>query len=207
LNRAKSVAVSAHIATEHGRYLSKSANKQARTLELEFTLAPRVGTDRNKRQGASRVERNDEEGAVGYDTEPGGPGGGPKQIHTLTPQDFPALGNSTVTVQSRPTTTVNFTSKVNPFSGDDFPSLGRVQVFKFYSNYMYFFNRWFANTCCDDNDGFFEFAEKGFRCDHNSDFAGPLRSKFDEKCGEFPLFGSTVKWDKHRTSESEVGIL
>jgi hypothetical protein len=114
----------AHIATEHGRYLSKSANKQARTLELEFTLAPRVGTDRNKRQGASRVERNDEEGAVGYDTEPGGPGGGPKQIHTLTPQDFPALGNSTVTVQSRPTTTVNFTSKVNPFSGDDFPSLG-----------------------------------------------------------------------------------
>jgi hypothetical protein len=75
--------------------------------------------------------RNDEEGAVGYDTEPGGPGGGPKQIHTLTPQDFPALGNSTVTVQSRPTTTVNFTSKVNPFSGDDFPSLGRVQVLNF----------------------------------------------------------------------------
>ncbi|RZC39782.1 hypothetical protein BDFB_001107 [Asbolus verrucosus] len=67
---------------------------------------------------------NDDEGAVGYETEPGGPGGGVKQVHTLTPQDFPALGNSTVTVQSRPTTTVNVTSKLKPFNGEDFPSLG-----------------------------------------------------------------------------------
>ncbi|EFA07884.1 E3 ubiquitin-protein ligase ZNF598 [Tribolium castaneum] len=111
----------AHIATEHGRHLSKSANKQARTLEFEFTLAPRPGSDRNKRQ--TRLERTDEEGAVGYDTEPGGPGGGPRTT-TLTPQDFPALGNSTVTVQSRPTTTVNFTSKLNPYNSDDFPALG-----------------------------------------------------------------------------------
>lgn len=43
----------AHIATEHGRYMSKSATKQARTLELEFTLAPRMRTTdslRNKRR-------------------------------------------------------------------------------------------------------------------------------------------------------------
>lgn len=31
----------AHIASVHGKNWSKSANKQARTLELEFTLAPR----------------------------------------------------------------------------------------------------------------------------------------------------------------------
>ena len=49
--------VVAHVAREHGRHLSKSANKQARTLELEFTLAPRPGTDRSKRQGAARAER------------------------------------------------------------------------------------------------------------------------------------------------------
>ncbi|XP_044272697.1 E3 ubiquitin-protein ligase ZNF598 [Tribolium madens] len=115
----------AHIATEHGRHLSKSANKQARTLEFEFTLAPRPGSDRNKRQ--TRIERSDEEGAVGYDTEPGGPGGGLRTT-TLTPHDFPALGNSTVAVQSRPTTTVSFTSKLNTYNSDDFPALGGTRT-------------------------------------------------------------------------------
>lgn len=65
--------------------------------------------------------------------EPGGPGGGSEGtsrmfINPLTPQDFPALGNnaSSITLQSRPTTTVNFTSKLNSnFSGADFPSLGK----------------------------------------------------------------------------------
>lgn len=38
----------AHKATVHGKQLSKHAAKQARTLELEFTLAPR-GDLRNRR--------------------------------------------------------------------------------------------------------------------------------------------------------------
>lgn len=67
-----------------------------------------------------------------YNVEPGGPGGGNEGssrlfVNPLTPQDFPALGSNSnsITLQSRPATTVNFTSKVNStFSGADFPSLG-----------------------------------------------------------------------------------
>lgn len=60
--------------------------------------------------------------------EPGGPGGGDNEIfmNPLTPQNFPALGggSSNITVHARPTTSVNFTSKLNSnFNPDDFPSL------------------------------------------------------------------------------------
>ncbi|KAJ8928356.1 hypothetical protein NQ314_019087 [Rhamnusium bicolor] len=119
-----------HITTEHSRYMSKSATKQARTLELEFTLAPRPSENlRNKRYNDRRF---DEEGSQGgCNMEPGGPGGGNEGtsrmfVNPLTSQDFPALGNtsSSITLQSRPTTTVNFMSKMNSnFSGADFPSL------------------------------------------------------------------------------------
>ncbi|KAJ8916113.1 hypothetical protein NQ315_004480, partial [Exocentrus adspersus] len=123
----------AHITTEHSRHMSKSATKQARTLELEFTLAPRPRSDnlRNKRFNERRDRYDEENLHGGYNMEPGGPGGGNEGggrlfVNPLTPQDFPALGNSSsITLQSRPTTTVNFTSKMNSgFSGADFPSLG-----------------------------------------------------------------------------------
>lgn len=41
---------------EHSRHMSKSATKQARTLELEFTLAPRPRNEnlRNKRYNDRR---------------------------------------------------------------------------------------------------------------------------------------------------------
>lgn len=124
----------AHITMEHSRHMSKSATKQARTLELEFTLAPRPRSEnlRNKRYNERRERYDDEIVQGNYNVEPGGPGGGSEGssrlfVNPLTPQDFPALGSNSnsITLQSRPATTVNFTSKVNStFSGADFPSLG-----------------------------------------------------------------------------------
>lgn len=40
--------VLAHIATDHSRYMSKSATRQARTLDIGFTMAPRPRTDNNR---------------------------------------------------------------------------------------------------------------------------------------------------------------
>lgn len=67
-----------------------------------------------------------------HNMEPGGPGGGDDEgssrvfMNPLTPQNFPALGggSSNITVHTRPTTSVNFTSKLNSnFNPEDFPSL------------------------------------------------------------------------------------
>ncbi|XP_057666436.1 E3 ubiquitin-protein ligase ZNF598 [Diorhabda carinulata] len=125
----------AHKATLHSRFMSKSGAKQARTLELEFTLAPRTrqGNDtRNRRYNERRDRVEEETSSSSYHMEPGGPGGGVEEsrgrifFNPLTPQDFPALGgaSSNITVHTRPAS-VNFTSKLNSnFSSDDFPSLG-----------------------------------------------------------------------------------
>lgn len=67
--------VSAHRASVHGRTIGKAATKQARTLELEFTLAPRPrerldGMRGGRRGGGRQRTRHDEEepqGAVGGD--------------------------------------------------------------------------------------------------------------------------------------------
>lgn len=79
--------------------------------------------------------RTEEEAATGFDGgEPGSSRGEIKQIHSLNSQDFPALGNNSSTLahhSTRPTTTVNFSSKTNSFSGSDFPSLGELN-FEFY---------------------------------------------------------------------------
>lgn len=66
--------VAAHRASVHGRTIGKAATKQARMLELEFTLAPRLrdrldGT-RGGRRGGGRQHKHDEEepqGAAGGD--------------------------------------------------------------------------------------------------------------------------------------------
>ncbi|CAH1986358.1 unnamed protein product [Acanthoscelides obtectus] len=116
----------AHVATEHSRHMSKSATKQARTLELEFTLAPRPRTDnnRNRRYDNRRIDNDP------YDEPGGGPGGGGEVgsgrffVNPLTPQDFPALGSASGSVTFRPAS-VNFASRNNSnLRQEDFPSLG-----------------------------------------------------------------------------------
>ncbi|CAG9827142.1 unnamed protein product [Diabrotica balteata] len=128
----------AHKATEHSRFMSKSGAKQARTLELEFTLTPRPrpGQETRIKKYNDRSHRLQEGSSVNtYNMEPGGPGGGAEEergrvfVNPLTPNDFPALGggSSNVTLQARPAS-VNFTSKVNSnFTNEDFPTLGAVQ--------------------------------------------------------------------------------
>nr|CAH7752065.1 unnamed protein product [Callosobruchus chinensis] len=116
----------AHVATEHSRHMTKSATKQARTLELEFTLAPRPRPDNNRnRRYDNRRADNDP-----YDEPGGGPGGGGEGgsgrlfVNPLTPQDFPALGSASGSVTLRPAS-VNFSSRNNSnFRQEDFPSLG-----------------------------------------------------------------------------------
>ncbi|KAJ8977097.1 hypothetical protein NQ317_003651 [Molorchus minor] len=74
----------AHITTEHSRYMSKSATKQARTLELEFTLAPRprvkiLGINATMTEGKDLTTITSK---GGYNMEPGGLAGqrGLKQV-------------------------------------------------------------------------------------------------------------------------------
>ncbi|KAF5290869.1 hypothetical protein FQR65_LT11508 [Abscondita terminalis] len=126
----------AHYAAFHSRNLSKAATRQARTLELEFTLAPRPRPEsirggrnfNNNRYPESA--RHEEEGAVGYDTyclEPGGPGGGytePKVFNPLAAENFPSLNGDTSNTPSRTVSNLTITSKLNPLSQDNFPSLG-----------------------------------------------------------------------------------
>ncbi|CAG9860455.1 unnamed protein product [Phyllotreta striolata] len=122
----------AHKATEHTKFMTKSGAKQARTLELQFTLAPRSRVDNSRNRRYADRDRLDEESSSSYNVEPGGPGGGVDDergqmfVNSLTPQNFPALGgtSSNMTVHSRPAS-VNYTNKVNSnFTSDDFPSLG-----------------------------------------------------------------------------------
>lgn len=120
----------AHITQEHGRHMSKSATKQARTLELEFTLAPRARNEnmRNRRP-YDRRERFEEDNS--YNVEPGGMGGGPSNqpqvfVNPLTSDQFPALGGSVVATSTNLTLpSKNYTKFSNAaFNSNDFPSLG-----------------------------------------------------------------------------------
>ncbi|XP_046404437.1 E3 ubiquitin-protein ligase ZNF598 [Ischnura elegans] len=78
----------AHKAQVHGRLLSKAAAKQARTLEVQFTLAPRAGGDPsgyNSRRGSYRggrgrhALRDEMLGAVGGFDAPDGDEGVPEE--------------------------------------------------------------------------------------------------------------------------------
>lgn len=46
----------AHRASVHGKNLSKAATKQARTLELEFTLAPRPRQQEQSMQRGRKLQ-------------------------------------------------------------------------------------------------------------------------------------------------------
>ncbi|XP_018335121.1 E3 ubiquitin-protein ligase ZNF598, partial [Agrilus planipennis] len=137
----------AHITSAHGKSLSKAATKQARTLELEFTLAPRSRpggefnlTPRSRPGGGIKGRRRgdcynqDEEGAVGYskyNVEPGGTDNLDNRtedifVNPLNAENFPSLsGESGTSTNTRTVSNVTITSKkLNPFSEENFPSLG-----------------------------------------------------------------------------------
>ncbi|KAK5641502.1 hypothetical protein RI129_010049 [Pyrocoelia pectoralis] len=124
----------AHYANVHGRNLSKSATRQARTLELEFTLAPRPRPDggKGRHYGSKFIDRShEEEGAVGYDSyylEPGGSSGGFNETKTfnnpLAAENFPSLNGDVNNIGPKSVPNVTITSKLNPLSQDNFPSLG-----------------------------------------------------------------------------------
>lgn len=107
--------------------MSKTATKMARTLELEFTLMPRsraMESGKNFKSGRYRGDQEDEPGGASSSRHV------PEPVSTtaaLTPQDFPALGNSTdfVPLTTRAMKVRNFMSKLNPsLNSSDFPSLG-----------------------------------------------------------------------------------
>lgn len=122
----------AHRASVHGKHLSKAATKQARTLELEFTLAPRPrqeqGTNRNRNKTNERIQEDE---ASGF-------GLGPIQNEPiqrsvqLTAQDFPTLSGATSFVplgRAPPSLTIKHMSRGNSGSGNltrndqNFPAL------------------------------------------------------------------------------------
>ncbi|XP_050302128.1 E3 ubiquitin-protein ligase ZNF598 isoform X2 [Anthonomus grandis grandis] len=122
----------AHITTEHSRFMSKSANRQARTLELEFHMTPRPRSD-NVRTKRNNERRDRYETDNFYSYEPGGAEGGglggPQPqvfVNPLTSDQFPALGgssggNSNITL----VTNKNYTKfSSGAFNSNDFPSLG-----------------------------------------------------------------------------------
>lgn len=121
----------AHLATVHSKGMSKAASKQARTLDIEFTLAPRMTRDGTGRNNRRRVDE-------AIDSEPGGSGFPAPSIplsstlinsdstfyNPLKPEDFPSLNGQQTTPVHIPS--VTFTSKINPnrFNQENFPSLG-----------------------------------------------------------------------------------
>nr|CAD7588223.1 unnamed protein product [Timema genevievae] len=88
----------AHRASVHGRMIGKAATKQARTLELEFTLAPRRDRMEAGRRGGGRPRgRADDDmpGAMGGEVEEAQPvfhGG--SRINTNNIEEFPSLGDA-----------------------------------------------------------------------------------------------------------------
>jgi hypothetical protein len=107
--------VAAHRASVHGRAIGKAATKQARTLELEFTLAPRSrdrldGMQGGRRGGARQRTRHSEEesqGAVGADCDDARFDSSPifrnaPNINTNCLEEFPTLGGEAPPVLGLP---------------------------------------------------------------------------------------------------------
>ncbi|XP_043264776.1 E3 ubiquitin-protein ligase ZNF598 [Colletes gigas] len=141
----------AHKASVHSKQLSKAAAKQARTLELEFTLAPRGDNRMNRRGmlGASSSRSSRDYGSRDYNLR--------EYQHTITPntsnifvsnnaptfvrqpsvdvqstEEFPTLGNTAPIVpnltqsKSRGNVTIRSTIRPQPLAVTDenFPALG-----------------------------------------------------------------------------------
>uniref|UniRef100_A0A1B6LIS3 RING-type E3 ubiquitin transferase n=1 Tax=Graphocephala atropunctata TaxID=36148 RepID=A0A1B6LIS3_9HEMI len=94
----------AHRALVHGRQMTKAAVKQARTLELAFTLKPRPRQTEQRRGG----------------------GRGNPRYHSYSDEEEGAVGGSGVDYHrsSQPSSSDPTLSKINTASNDEFPSLG-----------------------------------------------------------------------------------
>ncbi|CAG9773661.1 unnamed protein product [Ceutorhynchus assimilis] len=121
-----------HIATHHSRFMSKSATRQARTLELEFTMAPRPRNDNMRNRRAPYERRDRYEDDLSYLVEPGGSDSGFSNapqvfVNPLTSDHFPALGGNATNNNSNNISLIskNYTKFSNAaFKNNDFPSLG-----------------------------------------------------------------------------------
>jgi hypothetical protein len=91
----------------HGSAMGKSAYKQTRTLELEFTLAPR---NRNNFQGES--------------SRAGAAGGRSNRRHYDTQMEFENLNTEDTNNQNLPQ------PKIDARNEQDFPSLGGASTFR-----------------------------------------------------------------------------
>ncbi|KAJ8667351.1 hypothetical protein QAD02_009013 [Eretmocerus hayati] len=133
----------AHKANVHGKQLGKAAAKQARTLELEFTLAPR-GDLRNRRgfQGQNRNHdgnANPPRSVGGQHLDPMATSFEPEELNTFVRQpsvdvasteQFPTLGNASTSApvmtpskKGRGNFTIRSTLRKGNYD-DNFPALG-----------------------------------------------------------------------------------
>lgn len=106
----------AHFATIHSKFLSKSAVKQARTLELKFSLVPR-----NRRENTAT--RREFESSVQASSNIENESSDRTFVRPLTSEDFPALGNNNNPVPLRPKHAYSARENTN-YKREDFPSLG-----------------------------------------------------------------------------------
>lgn len=104
----------AHRASTHGRNMNKQASKQARTLELEFTYAPR-----HREGGGSSGANQNSIGPGGGRSQyrGGGASGGNSRGEYDNQREFDALLNDSSLVQ-------HSTKKIDANNEQDFPSLG-----------------------------------------------------------------------------------
>lgn len=120
------VYIAAHIASTHSKSIGKLATKQARTLEVEFTLAPRNrtgessrGSNRNNNHVEDEFDINDTTSIVQH---------APRSIDAQNEQEFPSLaGTSSNTYAVRPSVSIR-TKTFGPGglarTKENFPALG-----------------------------------------------------------------------------------
>lgn len=124
----------AHKALVHCKNLrNKLAVKQARTLELEFTLAPRIGADRrNRYQGTNTLEYPDEESTSQQHSVPHMDSDPRNLMVTWDESAFPSLTNNP-TLYSTPRSKPQPRGNKNrlAFNEQNFPALGSETSIKF----------------------------------------------------------------------------
>ncbi|XP_046660073.1 E3 ubiquitin-protein ligase ZNF598 [Homalodisca vitripennis] len=132
----------AHRALVHGRQMTKAAAKQARTLELAFTLKPRPRQAEQRRAGGRGNSRyhsysDEEEGAVGgmagdyhRSSQPSSAHPTFSKINTASNDEFPSLGGSSAPVSRQGLhfpkpggVTIHRTGGKLAMTEEDFPAL------------------------------------------------------------------------------------
>ncbi|XP_064477946.1 E3 ubiquitin-protein ligase ZNF598-like isoform X2 [Ornithodoros turicata] len=119
----------AHKAQQHSKTLSKAQAKQARTLELEFTITPRNRADYEDGRRRARNEDRDEQAALNLLRLSSNRPIATESWETQQPVDyrcekeFPQLGGQTTTVTLVTTYPARRTERVDVNSVEEFPSL------------------------------------------------------------------------------------